>query len=248
MLLKAVNDELGIPGVTGFGPDNPGIDSFRRYCWIVPAGRSTASMRSALTAMAKLALKLGRKEELGPAAAEGYMPRGFRLNVNVGKNAAVRAVEMALARLSGGAWETELKRVKFDEVPPPAPIEDISQATIALVTEAGLVPAGNPDHLETRNATKWFHYPIKGDDLQQGEYEAWHGGHITTWVNQDPDRNVPVDATRSFEREGFIGKLYGEYLVTTGNMTNVSTCQKLGREMGDYLKSRSVTGVILTAT
>jgi len=53
---------------------------------------------------------------------------------------------------------------------------------------------------------------------------------------------------RSLEKEGFIGKLYEEYLVTTGNMTNVSTCQKLGREMGDYLKSRHVTGVILTAT
>ena len=248
MLLKAVEDKLGIPGVTGLGPDNPGIDSFRKFCWIVPVGRSAAGMRAALPEMAKLALKLGRKEVLGPASPEGYLPRGFRLNVKVDKNAAVRAVDMALARLSGGTWETELKRVKFEEVPPPAPINDLSCATIAMVTEGGMVPVGNPDRLETRNATKWCHYPINGDDLQQGEYEVWHGGYISTWVNQDPDRNVPLDALRSLEKEKFIGELYGEYLVTTGNMTNVSTCQNLGREMGGYLKSRGVTGVILTAT
>jgi glycine reductase len=246
-LLKEVRAKLGIPGVTGLGPDNPG-NEYGKYCWIIPVGASSAAMGKAIPPMAALALKLGAGEETGSAAQEGYLPRGIRKNVLIGVPAAERAVNMALARVTGRPWETELKRVEFDPVDPPAPIADMSNAVIALVTEGGLVPTGNPDMLETWNVTKWARYHLPGETLRSGDYEIRHGGHITTWVHENPNRNVPLDAVRSFEREGKIGKVFDEFLTTCGNMTAVATMQRLGREMGEYLKENKVQGVILTAT
>lgn len=246
-LLKAVKEQLDIPGVVGLGPDNPGND-YSRFCWIVPVGTSSAAMGQAVAAMAPLAIKLGAGEELGSAASEGYLPRGIRKNVHVGVNAAVRAVDMALARVKHLPWTTELKRVEFDPVEAPAPIQNMTKAKIALVTEAGLVPAGNPDLMETWNATKWLHYELPKETLKPGEYEIRHGGHITTWVHADPNRNVPLDVMRELEKDGEIGGLFEEYLVTCGNMTAIATMKKLGHEMGEYLKEHNVQGVILTAT
>lgn len=246
-LLKAVKDQLGIPGVTGLGPDNPG-NEYSRFCWIVPVGTSSAAMSKAIAPMASLAVKLGGGEELGSAASEGYLPQGVRKNVYLGVNAAVRAVDMALARVNNRPWATELTRVEFDPVAPPAPIQNMAGSRIALVTEAGLVPTGNPDLMETWNATKWLHYELPEKSMESGEYEIRHGGHITTWVHENPNRNVPLDALRSLEKEGEIGGLFKEYLVTCGNMTAVATMKKLGHEMGEYLKKHNVQGVILTAT
>lgn len=246
-LLKEAHEKLGIPGVTGLGPDNPGNEN-NKYCWIIPVGTSSAAMGKAIPPMAALALKLGAKEEMGSAAQEGYLPRGIRKNVHIGVNAAVRAVDMALARAKGQPWETELKRVEFDPVEPPTPVQDMAHALIALVTEAGLVPQGNPDLMETWNVTKWARYALPEKALRSGDYEIRHGGHITTWVHADPNRNVPLDAMRSLEKEGKIGKVFDKFLTTCGNMTAVATMQKLGREMGEYLKENNVQGVILTAT
>src|SRR6266849_2649099 len=75
-----------------------------------------------------------------------------------------------------------------------------NSATVAIVTEAGVVPNGNPDRLEFIRASKWHKYPIAGkDDLLAGEYEAIHGGYDNTWTNQDPDRILAVDVLRQRE-------------------------------------------------
>ena len=110
------------------------------------------------------------------------------------------------------------------------------------------MPLGNPDRLETRSCSKWRAYPLEGEDLLQGRYEAWHGGYVTNWVAQDPDRNVPYDALVDCAKEEIIGKVFENYCVTTGNASTVSTMSKLGREIGEYLNSKGVSGVILTAT
>ncbi len=246
-LLVAVKEKLGIPGVTGLGEDNPG-NEYRKEFWIVPTGPSSASMGKAIPPMANIAWKLGAGIELGPAAEEGYVPRGYRQNVFVGVNGAVRAVDMALARLKNEKWETELPQITYDIVNPPAPVQDLKHATIAFVCEGSLVPLGNPDHLETWNATKWLHYELPEETMEAGKWEARHGGYITDTVHADPNRMVPLNAFRALEREGAFGKLYGEYLVTTGNMTNVSTMRRIGHEMGVYLKQKGVDAVILTCT
>ncbi len=246
-LLIAAREKLGIPGVVGLGPDNPG-NEFRKQFWVVPTSLSSAGMRKAVPPMARIALKLGGGLELGPAAEEGYLPRGYRQNVFVGVSGAVRAVDMALARLKGEKWETELPQIAYDVVEPPAPVRDLAGATVALVCEGSVVPLGNPDHLETWNSTKWLKYDLPEETMEAGKWEARHGGYITDMVHADPNRMVPLNVFRTLEREGAFKKLYDEYLVTTGNMTNVSTMRRIGHEMGVYLKQKGVDAVILTCT
>jgi glycine reductase len=128
-------------------------------------------------------------------------------------------------------------------------VPDLSRALVALVTESGLVPHGNPDRLETWNASKWFKYPIAGRaGLERGEYEAWHGGCDTAGTNDDPDRAVPLDAARILEKEGIIGRLHDWYYVTTGNMANIKTMARIGAEIAGDLKEQGIQAVVLTAT
>jgi betaine reductase len=247
-LLKAAKDELDIPGVTGLSPENAALESYRRYIYAVPTTGSAAGMAKVLPSLARLALRLGERVELSSAREEGYLPRGIRKNVRVGVDAAERAVNLAIARFKGMPFQSELEIIPFDIVAPPPPIDDVASATIALVTEAGVVPAGNPDRLETQHASKWFHYPFAGDDLKQGEFEAWHAGFVTDKTNEDPDRCIPLDALRALEEEGVIGKLCDEFCVTCGCAGAVSSMRRLGQEIAAYLKEKLVSAAILTAT
>jgi glycine reductase len=248
MLLKAARASCGIPGVAGMSPDNPAVEAYRKECCIIPVGSTAASLSRSMPKLAALACKLGAKIPLGSAEEEGYMPRGIRLNKRVGQSAATRAVETLLARVHGKSWENEVPLLRYEQIAPPPPVANMRSATIALVTEGGIVPVGNPDRLETRSCSKWRAYPLEGKDLPQGKYEAWHGGYVTSWVAQDPDRNLPYDALSDCAREKIIGKVFENYCVTTGNASTVSTMSKLGREIGEYLKGNGVSGVILTAT
>ena len=110
---------------------------------------------------------------------------------------------MLLAKLRGAAFDSEIPQFEVAPHPVPAAIQDLSHATLAMVTEGGLVPIGNPDRLESSRGTKYFKYSIKErDDLKPGEFEAMHTGYDTSTVNADPDRLIPVDAMRTLEAPG----------------------------------------------
>ena len=247
-LLKAAKDELNIPGVTGLSPENAALESYRQDIYAVATTGSAAGMAKVLPTLARLALRLGGRVELSSAVEEGYLPRGIRKNIRVEADAAERAVNLAIARFKGQPFRSELEIIPFDIVPPSPPIQDLASATIALVTEAGVVPAGNPDHLETQHASKWFHYPLAGNDLKKGEFEAWHAGYVTDKTNEDPDRSLPLDAMRALEQEGVIGKLCDEYCVTCGCAGAVSAMRRIGQEIAAYLKGKLVSAAVLTAT
>src|SRR5438309_2298143 len=86
--------------------------------------------------------------------------------------------------VAGAAFESEIPRIEVAPHPVPAPIQDLAHATLAMVTEGGLVPLGNPDRLESSRGTKYFKYSIKErDDLKPGEFEAMHTGYDTSTVN-----------------------------------------------------------------
>ena len=68
----------GIAALTAMHPDNPGATSFQREVVIVPTGESATSMQPALDRLARLAVRLGRGETLGPSELEGYLPQGKR--------------------------------------------------------------------------------------------------------------------------------------------------------------------------
>ncbi len=249
MVCEAVVERLGLPAVTAMHIENPGVELYRSKIYIVPAGASAATMADAVNPMVELAAKLAAGTKIGPADVEGYIPQGFRKNAISTQNAAERAVDMLLQKLKGEQVKTELPIPVLDRVVPPEPILDLKSATIALVTEGGIVPAGNPDHLEVGRSTRWAKYSLVGIvDLVEKSHDAIHGGYDCFYANKDPDRVLPVDVMREFEAEGYIGKLHETYYVTCGMASYVANCKRFGQEIGKELIEAKVDAVIATGT
>lgn len=248
-ITEAVKTELGIPAVTGMYIENPGADMFREKVYIIETKNSAADMRKAAPKMAKLALKLAKGEEVGASAEDDYIPNGIRKNFFEKKRGSQRAVDMLLAKINGKPYTTEYPMPDFDRVDPQPAIKDLSKVTIALVTSGGIVPKGNPDHIESSSATKFGEYDITGvDDLTADGYETAHGGYDPVYANEDADRVVPVDVMREFEREGVIGKLHNKFYSTTGNGTAVASSKKFAEEIAKRLIADEVDAVLLTST
>ncbi len=245
----AVRRELGIPVLTGMYEENPGADMFKTKIYICPTKNNASGMRKAVQIMAPLALKLGRHEPVGASGQEGYMPNGIRVNFFEKERGSKRAVIMLIKKLAGKDFETEYPMPAFDRVEPLPAVKNISGATIALVTSGGIVPKGNPDHIEASSASHYGEYDITGIvDLTADTYETAHGGYDPTYANADSDRVLPVDVLRDLEKEGRIGKLFPTFYTTTGNGTAVASAKKFGAEIGGKLKKAGVDAVILTST
>jgi len=248
-MCEAVSKQLGIPVVSGMYPENPGVEMYKKFAYIVETKDNAVDMRNAVPVMAKLALKLLKKEKLGKPAEEGYIERGIRKNIFYEKMAAERCVDMFVAKLKGQPFETEYKMPVFDRVDPQPAVKDMKHATIALVTSGGICPKGNPDHIEASSASKYGEYEIGGVmDLTSDKYCTAHGGYDATYADQDSDRVLPVDVLRDMEKEGVIGKLYHEFFTTVGNGTAVANAKRFGAEIADKLVKDGVTAVILTST
>lgn len=246
-----VRERWSVPALTGLYEENPGTREIGRHVFAVQTGSSSASMQSTIKRCADLAaLILDKDVERLKAFKEEFclkIPRRF--TVQAAAPDSVRAVEMLLAKLRGAAFESEIPRIEVAPHPVPAAIQDLSQATLAMVTEGGLVPLGNPDRLESSRGTKYFKYSIKErDDLRPGEFEAMHTGYDTSTVNADPDRLIPVDAMRSLERAGNFGRLHDYYYVTTGTGAMPAKMQELGAGIAEELSVSGVNGVVLTTT
>jgi betaine reductase len=197
--------------------------------------------------MAGLARRLATGGPVGPPDEEGYLPRGLRTMVRSDRTGAARAVDLLLAKLAGDV-RTEVAPTG-DRVPPAPAVTDLAATTIALVTEAGCVPQGNPDRLPTRHANVWLRYPLVGiDSLDAGAYESVHAGFDTTAANADPNRLVPLDAARELEREGVFARLHSAFYTTSGVDTPVATAATFGREIAAELREAQVGAVILTGT
>lgn len=245
----AVQKELGIPVLTGMYTENPGADMFKKDLYIVSTKNSAAGMRDAVKKMVPLALKLARGEEIGSPEEENYLERGIRKNFFAEKRGSERAVDMLLKKLKGEEFETEYPMPVFDRVPPNPAIKDITKAKIALVTSGGIVPHGNPDHIESSSASKYGKYDISGVmDLKEGEWETAHGGHDPVYANLDADRVLPVDVLRDLEKEGKIGELHRYYYSTVGNGTAVASAKGFAEEFSKELIADGVDAVILTST
>ena len=237
----------GIPVVSGMTPDSPGVLAAEGAAYIVPTGPNVASMRRVLPVMASLAGRLAAGEPVGSADDEGYLPRGLRANVRSDRTGAQRAIDLLLAKI-GGDVRTEVVP-SGDRVAPPPAVPDVTTVKLALVTEAGCVPQGNPDRLPTRHAHVWLRYPLDGvDTLAAGAYESVHAGFDTTAANADPNRLVPLDAVRELEADGRIGSLHAMFYTTSGVDTPVATSAKFGREIAEELRDAGVEAVILTGT
>ena len=248
-IAAAVNEELGIKSMTGMYVENPGADMYKDKTYIIETKDSAAGMRAAVKSMTKFALKYAKDEQIGASCEDGYMNQGVRVNFFDKERGSKRAVDMLIAKLNDKPFVTEYPMPDFDRVEPNPSVKFIAQATIALVTSGGIVPKGNPDHIESSSASKFGEYSLAGvKDLDENTYETAHGGYDPVYANDDADRVLPVDVLRDLEKEGFIGKLHEKYYATVGNGTAVASAKKYGAEIGKRLVADGVDAVILTST
>ena len=246
---KIAGERLGIPTVTGMYRENPAVDLYRKDEYIVETENTVKNMGDVLSKMVGMATRLARGQKIGSPSEEGYFPRGILVNETSKHTSAERAVAMLLARVAGHPFQSEVPLPDYDHVPPAPGLADLRSATVALVTDGGLVPKGNPDRIEPERATKFGRYGIEGADrLSPESFQVHHAGYTPAFVEQNPNRLVPVDVLRDLEKEGAIGKLHPVFYSTSGCASILSNVKDMGRRMAEELKAGGVHAVILTST
>jgi glycine reductase len=239
----------GIPAVTAMHPAAPGVTLYRTEVLVVPTGASAADMPRVLGPLARLALALGRREPLGPAEVEGYLPRGLRRSGYRDRPGWQRAVEMLEAKLAGRPVTSEVPYQAPEAVAPAAPARDLARLRIALVTTGGLVPHGNPDGQTSGNARRYHRYPIgQLETLRPGEWEAYHTGYFTHLVARNPNYVLPLGYMRELERAGVIGGIHPYAYTLPGVSTPVAQAQRLGAGIAAQLREGQVGGCLLVST
>ena len=248
-ICKAVEERLGIPVLTGMYEENPGADMFKKDVITVQTGNSAATLRKSLPKFVNLIKKMATEEEILGPSVEGYLERGIRVNYFADKRGATRGMDMLIKKMAGGPFETDLPMPQFDRVPPADAITDIRHAKIAVVTSGGVVPQGNPDHIESSNATKYGVYSIDGmDSMSPEDFTTIHGGYDRQFVMKNPNLVVPLDVLRELEKDGEFGELVNYFCTTTGTGTATGSAAKFGDSIGRKFVDEHVDGVILVST
>jgi len=246
---RRVNKELGIPCITGMYKENPGVEIYRKSIYIIETLSSVIGMKDSLSKMVEFAIKLSEGKPIGSPEEEGYFKRGVRKNVFSERLASERAIDILMAKLSGVQFSTEVSNSVGMKSKPAPPIGDLSNAQIALVTEGGLVPKGNPDRIEGARCTKFGRYPIWGKEGSPiGQFECIHRGFNVSFVNEDPNRLLPIDVLLDMEANGMIRRLSPFFYSTCGCGTFINEAKRIGREITKNLKKDGTDAVILVAT
>jgi len=240
--------ETGIPAITGLYEENAATGMYRNKALIVRTGRSAASMQTAIGEIVALVPRLVAGQQLSEVEKAVLFDTAARHVRLVERSAAERAVDMVLELLAGDDVGTELAVPDFEPAPPPAPVGLLAEAKVALVTEGGLVPKGNPDNLTTGWSERWAAYPVADLLEHPGDFEAIHGGYDTRFVNEVPYRLVPADVVSEMVDEGVVGSLDSSYYVTAGMATPVENSRKMGAEIAAVLLNEGVQAVIFTST
>ena len=243
-LAEILQRELGVTVVTGMYAENPAVELYRKQvadredrperCDHArhPQGRCSTLARKLRAGEALTA----RDRRLFPARprAAGHRRHNRRPSARS---------RCCCNKLRGEPYQTEVVLPTFGRNAAPSPLADLRDKLVALVTDGGLVPAGNPDNIESFAATRWGTYDIAGADrLAPEDYEVSHGGYDNRYVRQDPHRLVPLDAAREMERNGQIGRLFDKFVSTTGLSNPIDNSRRLGREIADYLRQQGVRG------
>ena len=159
---------------------------------------------------------------------------------------------MLAARLSGEPVTTELPLPKFDRVDPAPPLARCRTATIVLATEGGLAPQGNPDGIEMSMATRFGCYSLEGmDRMDPALFAVAHGGYDNRVAQEDPNRLLPLDVLREFEREKAIGRVADVFYTTVRQCDLRGECHALRQRPSPRISasaSRKMSGSYFTAT
>ncbi len=248
---KAVQERFRVPVIASMNEENPAVEMYAHELYIFSGGANAAAMRKDVKKVADFSKRMLQADKLRPAAEEGYFSRGKRLEAFDGSNrtGAERAVEMLLKKLNDEPFHTEMPMPVPAKVAIAPAVEKMEEATIALVSSGGIVPKGNPDHIQSASATKWGKYEVDAlYELEAGSWETIHGGFDPSAANQDPNVIVPLDAMRELEQEAKLGSIHPYIYSTVGTGTTQAEAARMGTEIAKDLQRANVSAVILTST
>jgi glycine/betaine/sarcosine/D-proline reductase family selenoprotein B len=244
-----VTEKLKLPAVTALYSENPGTDLYKDRCYILQTENSAAGMKTILPKLAAFAKRLAAGETVGDGKKEGYHGSGPAVQIDYSIPASTRGLNMLLAKYYGKPFATEVRMPNHEEIPLPVLHKPLSEIKVALVTDGGLVPKGNPDNMVPTNSTTFNKYRIGNvTRLDAKDYEVSHQGYNNAFVLDDPNRLVPVDAALDLKKKGIIGDVLNQYYTTAGVMTPMDMGKKFGDEIAEDLRKQNVDAVILTST
>lgn len=250
-ICKAVSDSRKVLTVTSMDSENPGVEMYKQFTYMMPGGGSAASMRKDMKNILEIGYKIYNSEEPIPASELGIFLRGKRHQVINGHNvpASTRAVDMILAKVLDKKFETELPIPKNDMVEIQTLNKPLKDSKIAFVTSGGIVPVDNPDRIQSASATRWGMYDISNmEKLESGVFKTIHAGFDPMAANEDPNKIVPIDILRELEKEGYIGKVDSHFYSTVGTGTTENEAKRMGLEIAEVLKEHGVDAVLLSST
>ena len=242
-------EKMKLPAVTALYSEPPGTDLYKDRCYILQTDNSAAGMRKTLPKLAAFAKRLAEGSPIGDGKKEGYHGSGPAVEIDYSVPASSRGVDMLLAKYYGRPFATEVRMPNHEEIPLPVLHKPLKEIKLALVTDGGLVPKGNPDSMVPTNSKTFNKYRIGNvARLDAKDYEVSHQGYNNAFVLDDPNRLVPVDAALDLKKKGVIGELLDSYYTTAGVMTPMEMGKKFGSEIAADLRKQDVDAVILTST
>lgn len=245
----AVTTQLRIPAVTALFSENPGTDLYKNRCYILQTNNNAREMPSVIEQIAAFAKRLVAGEMIKDGQVEGYHGTGPAVEIDYSIPAPKRGIDMLLNKVAGKPFKTEVVMPNHEQIPVPALTKPLSECKIALVTDGGLVPKGNPDNQVPTNSKAFKEYSIAGmATLKPEDWEVSHQGYNNVFVLADPNRLVPIDALRKLVEAGVIGELSDTIYSTAGVMTSMEKCKSFGEGIAKRLKSEGVDAAIETST
>jgi glycine reductase len=256
---KAVSAAMKIPCVSGMHEENPGMEAYRANAYIAKTHSSAAKMSEAAAAMTRIGKKLLHNTHgrlfltgfgIGTPEEEGYFPQLVVRNLFAEENAARRAVNMLLAKISGRPFKTEMPFTESEVIAPAEPVGDMGKCRVAVVSDGALVDRDNSPKLKTRNCDVWGKFNLHeffAPGKSAGDYRVVHTGYHHVHILNDRNRMVPYDVLVEMEKEGKIGVLHPTYYVTCGNAGIARWSARMGREIAGELVRDKVDAVILTS-
>ena len=80
------------------------------------------------------------------------------------------------------------------------------------------------------------------------KHEVQHAGYDGTYVMEDLNRLLPIDALEDLGTKGAYGELFPNVFMAGGNCAGIDASKSIGQDIAKRLKAESISAAILTST
>jgi len=192
-----------------------------------------------------------RKRKRGPTpdpAGDPVLLSGCP-KIDYSRSASERSIDMLLNKYYHREYQTEINMPDIPDISAAALKKPLREASILFLTDGGLVPKGNPDHVAPFCGSDFYVYEIgTAGALEAADYQISHQGYDHTAVLENPNRLVPVDAAHRLAETGVIREVYPAFISVAGVMTPTSQSIQLGKKIAQYIDSCPADAVVITST